>query len=70
MKTKVSKKAEKELANLCDKMYLWAKKYKVNYISPYIYTGDKRCKASNATYCIDVDSNDRKYINIEGEFGK
>lgn len=29
---------------LCDEMYLWAKKYKVNYIGAYICTSDKRNK--------------------------
>lgn len=68
-KIKVSKKAEKELAQLCDKMFEWAEKYGVRYISVHIRRDSKReaSQSSNATYLInDADSNN--YQHVEGKY--
>lgn len=68
-KIKVSKKAEKELAQLCDKMFEWAEKYKVRYISVHIRRDSQRgtMQSSNATYSInDADYND--YQTVSGKY--
>ena len=70
-KIKVSKKAEKELAQLCDKMFEWAEKYRVRYISVHIRRDSQTeaVPAANATYLInDADSNN--YQHVEGKYDK
>lgn len=67
-KIKVSKKAEKELAQLCDKMFEWAEKYKVRYISVHIRRDSqiKASQASNATYLIN--DSDNNFQQVEGKY--
>lgn len=68
-KNKVSKKAEKELAQLCDKMFEWAEKYRVRYISVHIRRDSQRevSQSSNATYLIN-DADNNNYQHVEGKY--
>ena len=67
-KFKVGKKAEKELAQLCDKMFEWAEKYRVRYISVHIRRDSQSgaSQSSNATYLIN--DSDNNFQQVEGKY--
>lgn len=68
-KIKVSKKAEKELAQLCDKMFEWAEKYRVRYISVHIRRDSQigALQSSSATYLIN-DADHNNYQTVSGNY--
>ena len=70
-KIKVSEEAEKELADLCDKLFEWAEKNGVRYITTHIRRDSKKCalralQASNVTYLIDDASLD--FQDVTGKY--
>ena len=67
-KIKVSEKAEKELADLCDKLFEWAEKNGVRYITTHIRRDGIKCpiQASHATYAIDDASLD--FQDVTGKY--
>ena len=67
-KIKVSEKAEKELADLCDKLFEWAEKNGVRYLFASIRRDslDNALTSSNATYLIDDASLD--FQDVTGKY--
>lgn len=67
-KIKVSEEAEKELADLCDKLFEWAEKNGVRYLCTSIRRDSlvNALTSSNATYLIDDASLD--FQNVTGKY--
>lgn len=67
-KIKVSKKAEKELAQLCDKMFEWAEKYGVRFINAYIRRDSQIGAFQSSTAAYLINDADNNYQHVEGKY--